>query len=557
MVSNQLQCSFIELLQTISPYRLLYLYLYFGYFSVDEVEAGMKDINITVSADSARLRESENKKSIGLDDKSKPNIASTTEKGASVAVKDENAESSNDSYTVKSETTVEPMEADDPAEMCNVNSDERSIRRSGRIRTIKTTRHREIKDGIKPSERKRQSLNVCDDDSQGMAGTDSPMDGQANVSQTFEGLVKTQEQLEKEQLDREVGLRSFVNIIDSEYRSERLVSKEAKKMTCDCFLTHTEHERGESGCGDDCLNRMLLIECGPKCTVGDRCSNRRFQRHENADCTILKTEKKGYGLFARSYIPSGVFIMEYVGEVLNAKQFEKRANDYSKLMNAHYYFMALRNDCIIDATKKGNVSRFINHSCEPNAETQKWTVNGELRIGFFSSRSIMPDEEITFDYQFQRYGKEAQKCFCEATNCRGWIGGEPDSEEELAEDSSNDEDESDEGEEQPEKVVSSKEEIDPQDVVETIKKKTKVPRARKPKDVTKKPVRKERPPTVKPISKNFKKHMNRSEIMQDPDLDMEIDDLAQCGLKNQVQTLQFSRLMGNFEIDFYLFFSIF
>lgn len=53
---------------------------------------------------------------------------------------------------------------------------------------------------------------------------------------------------------------------------------------------------------------------------------------------------------------------------------------------------------------KGNTSRFINHSCDPNAETQKWTVNGELRIGFFSKRTILAGEEITFDYQFQRYG---------------------------------------------------------------------------------------------------------------------------------------------------------
>lgn len=137
--------------------------------------------------------------------------------------------------------------------------------------------------------------------------------------------------------------------------------------------------------------------------------------------------------------------------------------------------------------------------------------------------------------------KEAQRCFCEATNCRGWIGGEPDSDDELAEESSNDEDESDECEEQPNKVVSKEEEMEQ---METIKKKTKSPKPRKPKDVTKRPAKKERTRAAKPLSKNFKKHMNRAEIMQDPDLDMEIDVLAQSGLKNQVQTLQFSRLMG-------------
>lgn len=101
---------------------------------------------------------------------------------------------------------------------------------------------------------------------------------------------------------------------------------------------------------------------------------------------------------------SGEFILEYVGEVLNTDEFDKRAEVYSQDKNIHYYFMALRADAIIDATLKGNISRFINHSCDPNAETQKWTVNGELRIGFFSTRTILAGEEITFDYRFQRYG---------------------------------------------------------------------------------------------------------------------------------------------------------
>lgn len=91
--------------------------------------------------------------------------------------------------------------------------------------------------------------------------------------------------------------------------------------------------------------------------------------------------------------------------------------------------MALKSDAIIDATQQGNVSRFINHSCDPNAETQKWTVNGDLRVGFFARKSLKTGDEITFDYQFQRYGKEAQRCYCESANCRGWIGEDPEKED--------------------------------------------------------------------------------------------------------------------------------
>ncbi len=75
----------------------------------------------------------------------------------------------------------------------------------------------------------------------------------------------------------------------------------------------------------------------------------------------------------------------------------------------------------------------------------QWTVNGELRIGFFSKRVIRRGEEITFDYKYERYGQEAQKCYCGSDNCRGWLGGEPggskDEDEEEDDDEEAEEDE--------------------------------------------------------------------------------------------------------------------
>jgi histone-lysine N-methyltransferase SETD2 len=49
-------------------------------------------------------------------------------------------------------------------------------------------------------------------------------------------------------------------------------------------------------------------------------------------------------------------------------------------------------------------------------------VNGELRIGFFSKRPIAANEELTFDYQFQKVGKVQQKCYCGSEKCRGYLG---------------------------------------------------------------------------------------------------------------------------------------
>ena len=43
---------------------------------------------------------------------------------------------------------------------------------------------------------------------------------------------------------------------------------------------------------------------------------------------------------------------------------------------------------IIDAGPKGNLCRFMNHSCDPNCETTKWNVNGDIRVGLFATRDI-------------------------------------------------------------------------------------------------------------------------------------------------------------------------
>ena len=94
-----------------------------------------------------------------------------------------------------------------------------------------------------------------------------------------------------------------------------------------------------------------------------------------------------------------------MGEVINSIEMEKRIRRYGRDPNhKHHYLMALRSGTVIDATQNGNESRFINHSCDPNAVTQKWTVGRELRIGFFAIKPIQAGEEITFNYQFERYG---------------------------------------------------------------------------------------------------------------------------------------------------------
>lgn len=60
----------------------------------------------------------------------------------------------------------------------------------------------------------------------------------------------------------------------------------------------------------------------------------------------------------------------------------------------------------IDATKRGGIGRFANHSCNPNSYVAKWFVGNRIRMGVFAKRDIKKDEEITFNYNVDRYGYE-------------------------------------------------------------------------------------------------------------------------------------------------------
>ena len=60
--------------------------------------------------------------------------------------------------------------------------------------------------------------------------------------------------------------------------------------------------------------------------------------------------------------------------------------------------------------QKGGLGRFINHSCAPNCYVDKWVVGTKLRMGIFSGRHIQAGEELTFDYNVDRYGYISQVC---------------------------------------------------------------------------------------------------------------------------------------------------
>lgn len=158
-------------------------------------------------------------------------------------------------------------------------------------------------------------------------------------------------------------------------------------------------------------------------TCGSDCQNKRFQKRQYADVSVIKTEKKGFGLRANIDIAANTFLYEYVGEVIDEGKFRQRMVKYDQEGIKHFYFMSLGKNEFIDATKKGGLARFCNHSCNPNCFIDKWVVGEKLRMGIFSKRDVKAGEELVFDYNVDRYGAEPQSCYCGESNCLGYIGG--------------------------------------------------------------------------------------------------------------------------------------
>ncbi|KAL6628080.1 hypothetical protein U3516DRAFT_658203 [Neocallimastix sp. 'constans'] len=133
---------------------------------------------------------------------------------------------------------------------------------------------------------------------------------------------------------------------------------------------------------------------------------------------FAKSAIHDWGLFAMERIDANDMVIEYIGEIIRQKIADHREKQYERMGIGSSYLFRIDDDTIIDATKKGNLARFINHCCDPNCNAKIITVDGHKKIVIYAKRDIEEGEEITYDYKFPI---EVDKipCLCGAKNCRG------------------------------------------------------------------------------------------------------------------------------------------
>ncbi|XP_059149000.1 histone-lysine N-methyltransferase NSD2-like [Physella acuta] len=182
----------------------------------------------------------------------------------------------------------------------------------------------------------------------------------------------------------------------------------------------------EDACTSDCLNKMMMYECHPAvCPAGEKCHNQRFQKRQYPECEPFKSEARGWGLKCLEDIKKGQFVQEYVGDLIDEEECKRRIEQAHDDNITNFYMLTMDKNRIIDAGPKGNYSRFMNHSCCPNLETQKWMVNGDIRVGLFALCNISKGSELTFNYNLECLGNEKKACACGSDNCSGFLGVRP------------------------------------------------------------------------------------------------------------------------------------
>ena len=166
-----------------------------------------------------------------------------------------------------------------------------------------------------------------------------------------------------------------------------------------------------------------------------------------------------WGLMTNRRIPINTLVIEYLGEIITKGEADKRGKFYDTLGKNYLFDLTMAVEykgddkfgaifCIdnymkhrkleekkkllqdfplcIDGYYYGNLSRFINHSCDPNLQVLSIHVdNREIllpRVVLFSTRDIEKGEELTFDYNCYPLSSDKElKCACGEPTCRGSI----------------------------------------------------------------------------------------------------------------------------------------
>lgn len=121
----------------------------------------------------------------------------------------------------------------------------------------------------------------------------------------------------------------------------------------------------------------------------------------------------GHGLFAEQDIRQGAKIIRYIGQKITQEESARR------VAAGNVYIFGLDECSAIDGSTPKNTARYINHSCDPNCQTEQF---GNT-IWIVALRDIQAGEELTYNYEYEIDDEPAEPCHCGVKHCCGYILG--------------------------------------------------------------------------------------------------------------------------------------
>jgi SET domain-containing protein len=122
----------------------------------------------------------------------------------------------------------------------------------------------------------------------------------------------------------------------------------------------------------------------------------------------------GIGGFARVDVPAGSRVIEYRGRRITSRE------TLLLCESSNACIFALDDGNYVDGNVSWNPARYINHSCEPNAEAEL----DQDRIWIVARRDIAAGEEITLNYGYDLEDYRDYPCRCGAPGCVGYMVAE-------------------------------------------------------------------------------------------------------------------------------------
>ncbi|KAI8926867.1 hypothetical protein BC831DRAFT_399406 [Entophlyctis helioformis] len=191
---------------------------------------------------------------------------------------------------------------------------------------------------------------------------------------------------------------------------------------CDCAgnCGRTVEAIGACSCFDDglvCYNKdqtvrigpsdAVIKECNDNCTCTESCINRVVQYPSSVKMELFWCGERGWGLRAREHIKRNTYVAQYLGELISEDEADRRdaeRKSYHFALDFNRTLLEAQNMdmYIVDASRHGNISRFFNHSCDPNMAAYcvqiESTDPNMHHLAFFTKKDVAPGTELTFDY---------------------------------------------------------------------------------------------------------------------------------------------------------------